>query len=146
MEIEKLKMNETVQLFKDAAEALLPYIAKCGLDYLSEDDAEELDELFAELFNTLVFTAMKRNISEIDFDLINLPKYGFYYKNYKGSAFISVNSSSVKTEGTLVLVQITSKKALFDTVYCNEIGEDGLVVNDGIEVPYTDCEFDLSIS
>jgi hypothetical protein len=142
MEMPIFSLKEEFDIFYEVLLSLQNYFLKIKISLNNADDEEEIEDLLSALYSTFVLRSISEKVSSFISNLPTLPKYGYYYKDYSKSAYVSVTSEESK-DSKFVFVQFKTKDKPFDTVYCNKIDDNYHVISEGIELYYNKCDFDL---
>ena len=134
-----LAINKLMNLYKDALLSLAPELEKAQIKFQQYEEYEEVETICESLYNLIITYKLEQYVQDKYSIKPNLPKYGFFYRDYKDHDQIEVHpeDSDVK----FVFVMLKSKEAPFDTVLCNQIDSKGSILERDIEFNWDNVNF-----
>jgi hypothetical protein len=135
------RITEIINDYRNALLALIPVFENANIPWNDEDKYDRFEEIAQSLFNGIVIFNLEELLSNNDDIDSSFAKFGYYYKDYSKLSFIEVVTEDNDDAHFLVLVYLNSKNNSFDTVYCNKINTYGKVIEEGIELNFSDVKF-----
>jgi hypothetical protein len=134
-----LAINKLMNLYKDALLSLVPELEKAQVKYTNYEEYEEVESICESLYNLIISIKLEQYVQEKYSVQPNLPKYGFFYRDYKNHDLIEVHP--VDSDVRFIFVMLKSKDAPFDTVLCNQIDNVGNILERDIEFKWENVNF-----
>lgn len=132
-------INELLDIFRSSILSIIPSIQRAHIPWKNEQAYDDWDMISETLFHAIVVRSILYSLNME----IHLPKYGFYYNNYKKFDYIIVqNNGKDKTQN--VFVSFYTKVKPFDYVEVAVIDKDENVIDNNY-FKYEDCSFKLMI-
>jgi hypothetical protein len=134
-----LAINKLMNLYKDALMSIAPELEKAQVKYQNYEEFEEVESICESLYNLIITIKLEQYVQDKYSIQPNLPKYGFFYRDYKAHDQIEVHP--VDSDVKFIFVMLKSKDAPFDTVLCNQIDSVGNILERDIEFKWENVNF-----
>ena len=134
-----LSVNKLMNLFRDSLHAVVSELENAQIFWQSFEEYDEIDSISESLFNLIVTYKLEHFVTEKYSKKANLAKYGFFIKEYKNHDCIELDSTSENER--YVFVMLSSKEDAFDSILCNKVNKEGIVIERDIHFDFEEANF-----